>query len=147
MSTNEALLTLEGWYTYHDFRKINWEKWKKATPEERNAAVDELQGLLKAWDANEQEQAGSTAVYSILGHKADLVFMFLRPTMQELDAIKTAFNKTKFADFTEVDYSYVSVVELSNYVHNPGEDPKSNPHVQSGSIRPCRNGSTSASTR
>ncbi|CAJ1001525.1 MULTISPECIES: hydrogen peroxide-dependent heme synthase [Brevibacillus] len=130
MSTNEALLTLEGWYTYHNFRTINWEKWKAASAEERQAALDELFGLIREWEANEQEKQGSTAIYSILGHKADLVFLFLRPTMQELDAIKTAFNKTRFAAYTEAPYSYISVVELSNYVHNPGEDPKSNPQIR-----------------
>ncbi|TGU90126.1 heme-dependent peroxidase, partial [Mesorhizobium sp. M00.F.Ca.ET.186.01.1.1] len=81
MSANEALLTLEGWYTYHNFRTINWEKWKAASAEERQAALDELNGLIRNWEANEAENQGSTAFYSILGHKADLVFMFLRPTM------------------------------------------------------------------
>ncbi|TKI54038.1 heme-dependent peroxidase [Brevibacillus antibioticus] len=130
MSANEALLTLEGWYTYHNFRTINWEKWKAASAAERKEALGELNALIRTWEANEGENQGSTAVYSILGHKADLVFMFLRPTMQELDEIKTAFNKTRFAAFTEAPYSYVSVVELSNYVNSPGEDPKANPHVR-----------------
>ncbi|BAH45532.1 MULTISPECIES: hydrogen peroxide-dependent heme synthase [Brevibacillus] len=130
MSANEALLTLEGWYTYHNFRTINWEKWKAASAAERKEALDELNALIRTWEANEGENQGSTAVYSILGHKADLVFMFLRPTMQELDEIKTVFNKTRFAAYTEAPYSYVSVVELSNYVNSPGEDPKANPHVR-----------------
>lgn len=130
MSANEALLTLEGWYTYHNFRTINWEKWKAASAAERQEALDELNALIRTWEANEGENQGSTGVYSILGHKADLVFMFLRPTMQELDEIKTAFNKTRFAAYTEAPYSYVSVVELSNYVNSPGEDPKANPHVR-----------------
>jgi len=127
---NEALLTLEGWYSLHDFRKINWEAWKSASAEERQAAIDELLTLTHTWAANEEAKEGSTAMYAMLGHKADLLFMFLRPTMQELNDIKTAFNKTRFADFTTTDYSYVSVVELSNYVNNPGEDPKENPHVR-----------------
>lgn len=130
MSQNEALLTLEGWFTVHDFRKINWEKWNAASAEERQAALDDLFSLMKGWEANEEANKGSSAVYSILGHKADLVFMYLRETLQELDEIKTAFNKSRFAAFTTTDYSYVSVVELSNYVNNPGEDPKANPHVR-----------------
>lgn len=130
MSANEALLTLEGWFTYHDFRKINWEKWKQASSEERQAAIDELTSLMRVWNDAESETGGSTAVYSVLGHKADLCFIFLRPTMGELDELKTAINKTRFADYTETDYSYISVVELSNYVNNPGQDPKANPHVR-----------------
>jgi hydrogen peroxide-dependent heme synthase len=127
---NEALLTIEGWYVLHDFRKIDWASWKAISPEERKAAVDELLALTDTWAANEQEQQGSTAMYSILGHKADLVFMFLRPTLEELNELETAFNKTRFADYTIPDYSYVSVVELSNYVNKTGEDPKADPAVR-----------------
>jgi len=130
MSANEAVHTLDGWYTYHNFRTINWEKWKAASAQERQAALDELHTLFAEWEENEAKREGSTAAYTILGHKADLVFMFLRPTLQELDEIKTVFNKTRFAAYTEAPYSYISVVELSNYVNNPGEDPKSNPQVR-----------------
>ncbi|MBO8163436.1 MAG: heme-dependent peroxidase [Brevibacillus sp.] len=130
MAENEALLTLEGWFSYHDFRTINWEKWKAAAIEQRQAALNELLDLMKQWDENQAAGKGSTATYAMLGHKADLGFMFLRETMQELQEVKTAFNKTRFADYTHSDYSYISVVELSNYVNNPGEDPLANPHVR-----------------
>ncbi|WP_134682785.1 hydrogen peroxide-dependent heme synthase [Brevibacillus migulae] len=130
MAENEALLTLEGWFSYHDFRKLNWEKWKAASPQDRQSAIDELLSLVASWEQSEGAETGSTALYAMLGHKADFGFMFLRPTMEELQDIKTAFNKTRFADFTVSDYSYISVVELSNYVNNPGEDPKANPHVR-----------------
>ncbi|GAA4716526.1 hydrogen peroxide-dependent heme synthase [Brevibacillus fulvus] len=127
---SEALHTLEGWYAYHDFRKIDWKKWKAASADERQAATDELLRFLQQCGANEEAKEGSTAIYTILGHKADVLFMYLRPTTQELEELKTAFNKTRFADFTTTDYSYVSVVELSNYVNSPGEDPKQNPHIR-----------------
>ncbi|WP_139490996.1 hydrogen peroxide-dependent heme synthase [Brevibacillus dissolubilis] len=130
MKPSEALLTLEGWYSFHDFRKIDWEKWKLTPEDERQAAIEELQALFNEWDENEQAGQGSTAIYTVQGHKADIVFMFCRPTMEEIYEIKTKFNKTAFADFTFNDYSYVSVVELSNYVNNPGEDPKADPRVQ-----------------
>ena len=130
MSQNEALLTLEGWYALHDFRKMDWESWKLATEEERQAALDDLLSLNKEWAANEEAKEGSTAVYSIIGHKADLVFMFLRPSLEELNELETAFNKTRFADFTVPAYSYVSVVELSNYVNSPDNDPYADPQVR-----------------
>ena len=73
---------------------------------------------------------GSTAVYTIVGQKADFVFMLLRETLEELNAIENAFNKTTFAQFTTKAYSYVSIVELSNYLAGSSdEDPMQNPHV------------------
>lgn len=125
----EVLQTLEGWYALHDFRKINWSAWKSLSENERRACVDELSLFMNHWEGVGQNHQGSTAIYTILGHKADLVIIHLRPTLQELDSLETAFNKSAFARFTEQTYSYVSVVELSNYVNNPGEDPMQNPEI------------------
>lgn len=127
---SEALQTLEGWYCLHDFRSIDWEAWKAASEEERRQALDELFSSIAAWKAVEADKQGSTAVYSIVGQKADIVFMHLRPTLEELNELENAFNKTRFADFTLPAYSYVSVVELSNYVAQPGVDPAADPQIQ-----------------
>lgn len=42
--------------------------------------------------------------------------MHLRETLEELNELETAFNKSAIAQFTTPVYSYVSVVELSNYM-------------------------------
>jgi len=126
---SEAAQTLEGWYALHEFRSIDWTAWRLATDSERSKALDELQSFLKQWSAVEDNKQGSTAVYSIVGPKADFVFMHLRETLQELNAIEVAFNKTSFASFTYPTYSYVSIVELSNYMAKPGTDPMDNPEV------------------
>ncbi|MBX6396225.1 MAG: heme-dependent peroxidase, partial [Alicyclobacillaceae bacterium] len=69
-------------------------------------------------------------VYTIVGQKADLVMVHLRPTLQELEAVEVSFNKSRFAATTRPAYSYVSVVELSNYTTAPGVDPTADPAVQ-----------------
>ena len=48
------------------------------------------------------------------------MMMIVRPTMEELNEIETEFNKTKLAEYTIPAYSYVSVVELSNYLAEEG---------------------------
>ncbi|EFM08747.1 Chlorite dismutase [Paenibacillus curdlanolyticus YK9] len=126
---SEAAQTLEGWYALHDFRTIDWQAWKAASEEERTQATDELHVYLKLWDHVNEMKQGSTAVYTIIGQKADLVFMHLRETLEELNALENAFNKTSFAKFTKPTYSYVSIVELSNYMGQPGVDPLQVPEV------------------
>ncbi|MFF2480746.1 hydrogen peroxide-dependent heme synthase [Paenibacillus sp. NPDC058071] len=126
---SEVALTLEGWYALHDFRTIDWTTWRNASEAERSRALDELHTLLSQWAETENNREGSTAVYSIVGQKADFVFMHLRETLEDLNALETAFNKTLFAEFTVPTYSYVSVVELSNYVNQPGADPLQNPEI------------------
>ena len=126
---SEAAKTLEGWYCLHDFRTFDWTTWKMFPIDERQEAIDEFQGLLEKWNGTQNEDKGSHALYTIVGQKADFMMMILRPTMEELNEIETEFNKTKLAEFTVPAHSYVSVVELSNYL-NDGEDPYQNPQVR-----------------
>lgn len=80
--------------------------------------------------ASPKEGKGSQTIYSIVGQKADFMLMILRPTMEELNEIELEFNKSKLAEFTIPAYSYVSVVELSNYLASGEGDPYENPHVR-----------------
>ena len=104
---SEPAQTLDGWYCLHDFRTIDWTIWKMLSEEEK----------------------GSHALYTIVGQKADFMMMLLRPTMEELNEIETEFNKSKLAEYTIPAHSYVSVVELGNYLPSE-EDPYQNPHVR-----------------
>ncbi|MDC3414970.1 hydrogen peroxide-dependent heme synthase [Terrihalobacillus insolitus] len=126
----EAVETMDGWYCLHDLRTIDWTSWKLASNEERQAAINELQQLVSKWEDVESSKNGSHALYRITGQKADIIFMILRPTMEELQEVETAFNKSTFAAYTVPTYSYVSVVELSKYMAKGGEDPEQNPEIQ-----------------
>lgn len=127
---SEPAQTLDGWYSLHDFRSIDWMAWKLLTSDEREMALKEFFTLVEKWNKVHEAKEGSHAVYAVLGQKADLMFMILRPTMVELNEIETAFNKTKLAEFLIPAYSYVSVVELGGYVPSD-EDPYENPFVRS----------------
>jgi peroxiredoxin len=111
----EAPSTLEGWYALHDFRRIDWARWKSLSEQAREEilaeAVDFFSRAERAADAEE----GSSATYAILGHKADLLILHLRPTVDQLGALERAFAQTRLADYTTPTYSYLSVIELSLY--------------------------------
>ncbi|WP_173918522.1 hydrogen peroxide-dependent heme synthase [Halobacillus sp. Marseille-Q1614] len=128
----EAVVTMDGWYCLHDFRSIDWTAWKRASSEERDQAISEFQQLIGKWEDTERSKQGSHALYTIVGQKADFLLMILRPTMEELNEIETAFNKSKLAEFSSKDYSYVSVVELSNYMGSADEN---DPEIQ-GRLKP-----------
>lgn len=126
---SEAAQTLDGWYCLHDFRTIDWTIWKMLSEDERQTAISEFLSLTKKWNETQDKKEGSHAIYSIVGQKADFMMMLVRPTMEELNEIEMEFNKSKLAEYTMPAHSYVSVVELSNYL--PGEeDPYQNPGVQ-----------------
>jgi chlorite dismutase len=126
---SEATQTLEGWYALHDFRLIDWTMWKTADERTRKEAKDELASFLAKWQSVEDSKEGSTATYSVVGQKADFMFMHLRETLEELNDLENDFNKSTFASFLIPAYSYVSVVELSSYLGKPGEDPMQNPEI------------------
>ena len=123
---SEAAITLEGWYCLHDFRTMDWAAWKTLSSDAREYAINEFLTFLEKWENVEANKAGSHALYSIVGQKADFMMMLLRPTMEELNEIENAFNKTAFAQYTVKAHSYVSVVELSTY----------NPQNESGEMDP-----------
>ncbi|ALC88654.1 heme peroxidase [Bacillus sp. FJAT-18017] len=126
---SEAAQTLDGWYCLHDFRSVDWTTWKMTPADERQAAINEFMGLVEKWNATQESKDGSHALYTVVGQKADFMMMILRPTMEELNEIETEFNKSKLAEYTIPAHSYVSVVELSNYLKD-GENPYENPHVR-----------------
>ncbi|TMW72113.1 hydrogen peroxide-dependent heme synthase [Alteribacter natronophilus] len=126
---SEAAKTLDGWYVLHDFRTMNWAAWRRLESEERENIIAEFRSLLDKWGTTQQKFEGSHALYSIVGQKADFMIMLLRPTMDELRELETAFNKTRLAEYTIPSYSYVSVVELSNYLP-PEVDPETDPEIQ-----------------
>jgi len=107
--------TDEGWYALHDFRTINWDAWRSATDRKRRraltGAVEFLDSTLDVADADE----GASALYSVLGHKADILLVHLRPTSARIGALERQFERTEFARFTERTTSFVSVTEASGY--------------------------------
>ncbi|TMN21219.1 hydrogen peroxide-dependent heme synthase [Lentibacillus cibarius] len=123
----ESVETFDGWYALHDLRKIDWEKWQQATESQKQAALDEFHRLLKQWQDTEDAEQGSHALYSIVGQKADLMFMVLRPNMKDINHLENQFNKTKLAHYTLPTYSYVSIIEKSTYSKretDPYKDPE-----------------------
>ncbi|MCL6515908.1 hydrogen peroxide-dependent heme synthase [Alicyclobacillus sp.] len=132
---NEAVETLEGWYALHDMRRVDWAAWRALPAPERLRAVDELLTLTQAFAQTEAQRLGAYGQYHMAGHKADLMFLHMRPTLQELNEVKARFQKTRFADFTVPTYSYVSVVELSAYLAKPGVDVDTDPYLQ-GRLKP-----------
>lgn len=126
---SEATQTIEGWYALHDFRHVDWLAWRQASETERKQALAELQQLMQQWSAAEADKTGSTAVYSIVGQKADFVFMHLRETLEELNELETRLNKSAFGQYLLPAYSYVSIVELSSYLAKPGVDPYEDPQL------------------
>jgi len=112
----ETPQTEEGWFALHDFRSIDWDAWRDAPERERRRAIEEGEAFLNHRELVADAEEGDSGLFSVLGHKADLLFVHFRPSLDDLSSIERRFEDTALAGFTERTTSYVSVTEVSGYV-------------------------------
>ncbi|REI08424.1 hydrogen peroxide-dependent heme synthase [Staphylococcus felis] len=128
---SHAAETLDGWYSLHLFYAIDWASWRLVPEADRQEMVEQFESLLTQLKGAKANSEGDHVLYNVTGQKADLLLWFLRPEMKNLTDIETEINKLPIADHFIPTYSYVSVVELSNYLAgDSNEDPYQNPHVR-----------------
>ena len=127
---SEAAETLDGWYSLHLFYAVDWTTFRLIAEDDREAMITELETFVKDKAVARESHQGDHAIYNITGQKRTFT-MVLRPEMKELNQIENEFNKLRIADYLIPTYSYVSVIELSNYLAGKSdEDPYENPHVK-----------------
>jgi chlorite dismutase len=105
-------LTLEGWSILHQMFRIRWSAWKALSPSARKEVISEAGAVLTELERGE---AGQSGVFSLLGHKGDLLVLHFRRTLDELNAAELGLANLKMAEFLEATTSYLSVVELGLY--------------------------------
>ena len=127
---SEAAETLDGWYSLHLFYAVDWTTFRLIAEDDREAMITELKHLLKIKQLLENH-IKVIMQFITLQVKSGPFTMVLRPEMKELNQIENEFNKLRIADYLIPTYSYVSVIELSNYLAGKSdEDPYENPHVK-----------------
>jgi chlorite dismutase len=109
----------EGWYLLHDMRKFDWEGWNSADGRTQESALNEAVEFLE--DADDVDEGG-TATYAVVGDKADLMLLYVRPTLEAIDAAERGFERTRIAEFTSETASHVSVTEVGGYTNEDVEN-------------------------
>ncbi|MEK6614467.1 MAG: hydrogen peroxide-dependent heme synthase [Candidatus Binatota bacterium] len=105
-------LTLEGSFILHQMFRVRWPVWKAATSVEQMRAIEEATALLEEMEKGGEEQS---ALFSMLGHKGDLMLLHFRRTLEGLNSAELRVANLTLAEFLEQTTSYVSVVELGLY--------------------------------
>jgi len=103
-------LTIEGSAILHQMMHVRWAAWQQLSSTERSEIQREAAALLTPW-----EQGSSSAMYSLLGHKGDLLLVHFRSSFDELKAVELKLKQLKLANHLEAASSYLSVVELGLY--------------------------------
>jgi peroxiredoxin len=111
----EPVETLEGWFALHDFRRIDWTVWRQWSSDQQQVARHALLELTRQWLAVPADE-GSSAVYRMIGHKSDLLWLHFRSHPSMLMACETGLDASPAGPLLSRPYSYFSVVELSKYL-------------------------------
>jgi peroxiredoxin len=102
-------LTLEGSSVLHQMMRVRWPAWRALSAGDRETLLASAAATLGA-----MEPAGS-AMFSLLGHKGDLMLVHFRDSFDELNAAELKLNRTALQEFLEPVHSYLSVIELGLY--------------------------------
>ncbi len=103
-------ITLEGASVLHSMARFRWTAWESLSQAERKPITDEAAAALEP-----AESAGKSAIYSVIGHKADLMLVHFRRSFDELQSAELVANRLRLHAFLEPATSYLSVVELGLY--------------------------------
>jgi chlorite dismutase len=105
-------LTLEGSFILHQMFRVRWPAWKVLQSSAQKELVVKAAKLLEGEKEDSEEQS---AIFSLLGHKGDLMLIHFRPTLEALNDIELRLAGLGLSEFLEQSTSYLSVVELGLY--------------------------------
>jgi len=103
---------LEGWSILHQMFRLRWPAWQALSASTRQEITMEATALFQQWEDGESGQSG---LFSMLGHKGDLLVLHFRRSFDDLNDAELRLTNTKLAEFLEPTTSYLSVVELGLY--------------------------------
>src|SRR5215813_8039666 len=84
-------LTVEGASVLHQMMRFRRPAWRALPETDRAAVIEEAQAALAAMQ--QPSEHSHTAVYSLLGHKGDLMFVHFRRNFEELNQAQLGLAK------------------------------------------------------
>ena len=114
--TPEVPLTTEGSYVLHQMFRFARPEWRQQEVFHCDRIVQRAAETLAAMETGAKDgQPKPTAIYSLLGHKGDILFVHFRDSLEDLHRAELAIEQMELTDFLEPTHSYLSVVELGLY--------------------------------
>src|ERR1700747_3167572 len=89
-------LTIEGYSVLHQMMRFRWSAWRLLRPAQKAKIVHEAGGLLSKMQQNPSGQSG---LYSLIGHKGDLMFVHFRQSFDELNQVELQMARLRLSDY------------------------------------------------
>ncbi len=105
-------VTIEGSSVLHQMFRFRWTEWRKLTEAQRHEIAAEAATALEKM---EHDVEGQSALFSVLGHKADILLVHFRNSFDQLKAAELQISRLRLSEYLEQTTSYLSMVELGLY--------------------------------
>jgi peroxiredoxin len=108
----EVPLTTEGYSVLHQMMRVRWAAWRALPAEARSEIAQQAAAVLGEM---EQNSSGQSALFSLIGHKGDLMLVHFRKSFAELNQVELKLAGLRLSDYLEPTSSYLSIIELGLY--------------------------------
>ena len=105
-------LTTEGYSVLHQMMRVRWPAWRGLPTAEKKAVVQEASDALTKMEVH---SPGQSALYSLIGHKGDLMLIHFRNSFADLNQAELQLANLRLSDYLEATSSYLSIIELGLY--------------------------------
>ena len=105
-------LTTEGYSVLHQMLRFRRPAWRALPDAEKSAIAKEASDALSAM---EKHSPGQSALFSLIGHKGDLMLIHFRESFADLNRAELQLASLRLSDYLEPTTSYLSIIELGLY--------------------------------
>lgn len=105
-------LTTEGYSVLHQMMRFRWTAWRALPDATRSVIAHEAAAVLAEMEKN---SGGPSALFSLIGHKGDLMLVHFRKSFADLSQAELKLASLRLSDYFEPTSSYLSIIELSLY--------------------------------
>jgi hydrogen peroxide-dependent heme synthase len=105
-------LTTEGYSVLHQMMRFRRSAWRALSQSDKSAIAKEASDALSALEKN---TSGQSALFSLIGHKGDLMLIHFRESFTDLNQAELKLANLRLSDYLEPATSYLSIIELGLY--------------------------------
>jgi hydrogen peroxide-dependent heme synthase len=106
-------LTVEGASVLHQMMRFRWAQWRALSAAARSEILAQATATLATMER--PDNGRQSAIFSLLGHKSDLMFVHFRRSFEELSQAQLQISRMALSDYLEPASSYLSIIELGLY--------------------------------
>jgi hydrogen peroxide-dependent heme synthase len=106
-------MTVEGASVLHQMMRFRRPAWRALSAETQSEILAEASAVLETMER--PSEGRQSALFSLLGHKGDLMFVHFRRSFEELNQAERELARLRFSDYLEPTTSYLSIIELGLY--------------------------------